>query len=300
MDRKDKLLSIDPKDVIVFDTETTGINVGGDRQDEILSLAVMNLAGDVLFNDRFKPSRRKRWPKAESINGISPAMVKDKLTIEERKGEIEPIFKAAKLYVAYNAEFDLGFLRAAGLDIPERQTCDVMKEFAKVHGEWNEHFEEWSWCKLEDCAAYYEYRDFGAHDALADVRATAHCYKALLDDFLFGEPRRRPKRVEDEFGESYLDYGDEEYRDIVSSGYAAATARRDATIQPVDKRATEQKPEARQEAEKQPRRAKPALIATVALCVVVGLFIAVAGSPVVGVPVLALGVLIAFVTKGGK
>ncbi len=299
MNRKGKLLSIDPEDVIIFDTETTGINVGGDRQDEILSLAVMNLAGDVLFNDRFKPSKRKRWPKAEGINGISPAMVKDKQAIEERKDEIEPIFKAAKLYVAYNAEFDLGFLRAAGLDIPERQTFDVMKEFAKVHGEWNEHFEEWSWCKLEDCAAYYDYRDFGAHDALADVKATAHCYKALLDDSLFGEPRRHPKRVEDEFGESYLDYGDEEYRDIVSGGYAASTAKHDAATKSVDKQATEQKPETRSEAEKQLRKANPALVAIGILCAVVGFFIATA-APIVGVPILALGVLIAFVAKGGK
>lgn len=301
MTKKEKLQSIDPKDVIVFDTETTGINVGGDRQDEILSLAVMNLAGDVLFNDMFKPSKRKRWPKAEGINGISPDMVKDKQTIEERKGEIEPIFKAAKLYVAYNAEFDLGFLRAAGLDIPERQTFDVMKEFAKVHGEWNEHFEEWSWCKLEDCAAYYDYRDFGAHDALADVKATAHCYGALLDDFLFGEARRRPKLVEDEFGESYLDYGDEEYRDIVSSGYAASMAKHDATVQPANERATEQKPETRQGDERRPRRANPALVATAILCAVVGLFIAVVGSdPIVGVPILALGVLVALAAKGRK
>lgn len=137
MTRKDRLQAIDPKKVIVFDTETTGLNIGGSRRDEILSLAVMNLDGDVLFCDLLKPSERKKWPKAESINGISPSMVKDKQTIIERRSEIEPIFKSAKLYVAYNADFDLGFLRASGLDIPDRQTFDVMKEFAKIHGAWD-------------------------------------------------------------------------------------------------------------------------------------------------------------------
>ena len=106
MTRKERLQAIDPKKVIVFDTETTGLNIGGSRRDEILSLAVMNLDGDVLFCDLLKPSERKKWPKAESINGISPSMVKDKQTIIERRSEIEPIFKSAKLYVAYNADFD--------------------------------------------------------------------------------------------------------------------------------------------------------------------------------------------------
>lgn len=107
MTRKEKLQAIDPKKVIVFDTETTGLNIGGYRRDEILSLAVMNLDGDVLFCDLLKPSERKKWPKAESINGISLSMVKDKQTIIERRSEIETIFKSAKLYVAYNADFDL-------------------------------------------------------------------------------------------------------------------------------------------------------------------------------------------------
>ena len=41
MTRKEKLQAIDPKKVIVFDTETTGLNIGGSRRDEILSLAVL-------------------------------------------------------------------------------------------------------------------------------------------------------------------------------------------------------------------------------------------------------------------
>lgn len=308
MTRKEKLQAIDPKDVIIFDTETTGFDVGGDRRDEVLSLAVMNLAGDILFNDMFKPVQRKRWPKAESVNGISPEMVKDKQTIEERRAEIEPIFKAAKLYVAYNAAFDLDFLCASGLSIPKRQTFDVMKEFSKIHGEWNERFEEWSWCKLEDCAAFYDYRDFGAHDALADVKATAHCFTSILDDFLFGEPRRRPKKVHDECG-TLLEYGDEEYRTIVYSGYAAATAQVEEPKTGVS--APEAAKEKQQEKPRQepvvlqkeaPELRKPnkVLVAVGVVCVVIGAFLAVFGSPFVGIPILVISVLLAIGAKGTK
>ena len=211
MTRKEKLKAIDPKKVIVFDTETTGLNIGGSRRDEILSLAVMNLDGDVLFCDLFKPSERKKWPKAESINGISPSMVKDKQTIIERRSEIEPIFKNAKLYVAYNADFDLGFLRASGLDIPDHQTFDVMKEFARTHGEYDSYHEDWRWYKLVDVAEYYDY-GFEPHSSLEDTKATAFCFRSLLEDPWYGEPRRKPRKVVDEYGEEYMDYGDDEDR----------------------------------------------------------------------------------------
>lgn len=311
MTRKEKLQAIDPKKVIVFDTETTGLNIGGCRRDEILSLAVMNLDGDVLFCDLLKPSERKKWPKAESINGISPSMVKGKQTIIERRSEIEPIFKSAKLYVAYNADFDLGFLRASGLDIPDRQTFDVMKEFAKIHGAWDGAHDEWSWCKLEDCAAFYGYRDFGAHDALNDVKATAHCFTSILNDFLFGEPRRRPKRVKDEFGDTYFEYGDEEFRSIVRSGYAASLSNADKrTVNAAEenedqqqvKRESEHKDNQTSDGHSAPDKQKTnrALVIIGAVCALVGLAIAVLGAAIVGIPIAILGVLLAMGSKGKK
>lgn len=314
MTRKEKLQNIDPKNIIVFDTETTGLNVGGSRRDEILSLAIMNLNGDVLFNDLVRPAERKKWPKAESINGISPAMVKDKKTLLERRNEIEPIFKSAKLYVAYNAEFDLGFLRAAGLDIPNHKTFDVMKEFANIHGEWNERHEEWAWCKLEDCAAFYGCLNFGAHDALSDVKATAHCFTSILNDFLFGEPRRRPKRVEDESGETYLDYGDEEIRDIVCSGYAESLASSGETASeshmPTIEESATNRIEKSNGNEKlnvsnvvsQPsaRKTNRVLVALGIVCAAVGVLIAVFGAVIVGAPIAILGVLLAVGAMGKK
>ena len=215
MERLDKLRSIDPGQIIVFDTETTGISTSSN---EILQLSIIDGNGTVLFDDLIKPERRKRWNKAQEIHGISPEDVKDKQTLLERREEIEPIFKHAKLYVGYNVEFDLSFLHASGLSIPNRQKFDVMGEFAKIHGEYDEYHNDYRPCKLVDCAAYYDLIDFDAHDSMADVRATLHCFNGILNDPFFGERRPKPKKVEDELWDDYFEY--DEYRDIVWSGYA--------------------------------------------------------------------------------
>ena len=215
MGRLEKLRAIDPCQIIVFDTETTGIGAGNN---EILQLSIIDGLGNVLFDDLIKPERRKRWNKAQEIHGISPEDVKDKQTLLERREEIEPIFKHAKLYVGYNVEFDLSFLHASGLSIPNRQKFDVMGEFAKIHGEYDEYHNDYRPCKLVDCAAYYDLMDFDAHDSMADVRATLHCFNGILNDPFFGERRPKPKKVEDELWDDYFEY--DEYRDIVWSGYA--------------------------------------------------------------------------------
>lgn len=219
-ERLEKLRSYDPSTVIVFDTETTGKSP---MRDEILSLAIIDLNGNVLFNDMFKPVDRIRWPKAESIHGISPAMVAGKPSISEHRSEIEGIFKSASLIVGYNLEFDLDFLEAAEIKVPKKSKFDVMKEFAKIHGEYNPKFGDYKWMKLSVCAGWYDYRDLNVHDALGDVKATAYCFKELLNDRCISERRPRPKVREDEYGDSYIDYGDWEDEVIHSDEEEAFT-----------------------------------------------------------------------------
>lgn len=307
MGKADTLKALDSSAVLVLDTETTGIRRNGD--DEVLSLAIMSLDGNVLFYDTFKPERRKRWPKAEEVNGISPSMVKDKQPIAERCDEIEAVLRKASLLVGYNLEFDIEFLQVSGIKIPKCKKFDVMREFAKIHGEWNERFEEWSWCKLEDCAYYYDY-EFDAHDALEDVRATAHCYQAVINDFLFGEPRRKPRKKSDEFGE-YLDYGDEEIRTIVYSGYAKEMKRQQLAAEQATEKASEPVEEtpapteahavaSAPKTDAEPRKGNPALVVIGILCALIGAFIAVSGGAVAGVPLLIVGILLAVGAKGKK
>lgn len=165
--------------VICFDTETTGLDAGG--RDEILQLSIVDGTGAALFSDYVRPEHRQRWPKAQEVNGITPAMVRDKRTISELLPELDEIFSRARVLVAYNLEFDLSFLEAAGVRVPTCAQFDVMKEFAPVAGKWDERHGDLRWVKLGQCAGHYGYR-FDAHDALEDARATLHCFDAMLSD----------------------------------------------------------------------------------------------------------------------
>ena len=54
--RIDDIKALDPKRVIVLDTETTGLKPYGN--DEILSLTIIDLEGTVLFNELVKPEKQ--------------------------------------------------------------------------------------------------------------------------------------------------------------------------------------------------------------------------------------------------
>lgn len=54
---------------IVIDTETAGFYSGWD---ELLQVSVIDGEGYVLFDRLIKPSRRKKWPYAQRVHGISP------------------------------------------------------------------------------------------------------------------------------------------------------------------------------------------------------------------------------------
>ncbi len=163
---------------ICLDTETTGLEPG---KDEVLSLAVVDQDGNELFNHLVKPAKRRRWPKAAEIHGITWQDVKDEKELLEYKDEIMALFSPGKLMVGYNVDFDLQMLRYGGIPIPAIDSFDLMEAFAEAHGEWAEWKNDYKWMKLSECASYYGYR-LDAHDALNDTRATAYCYKAFVKE----------------------------------------------------------------------------------------------------------------------
>lgn len=184
----DWIKSLDPKRVIVLDTETTGLKP--DENDEILSLSIVNLDGEVLFDELVKPERRKRWPKATELNGITYAMVKDKKHLLEYGDQLRELWKNIDLVVGYKVEFDTNFLYMSGLCLsPHVQEFDVMREFAPVWGRWNDYKCDWRWAKLTQCAEYYGIGDFDAHSSLGDAEATRQCFLALINDPKYVEPR---------------------------------------------------------------------------------------------------------------
>lgn len=158
---------IEREKIICIDTETTGFSP---CNDEILQLSIINGCGEVLFNEHFRPQFKTEWPHAQAVHGISPEMLQDKNPIKVYIEQIQEIMLKADLCIGYNASFDLNFLHAAGVTIPNQmETYDVMWAFSKMTGKRK---------SLSSCADFLGY-SFQAHDSLEDVKATLHCYLAM-------------------------------------------------------------------------------------------------------------------------
>lgn len=191
----DQIKALDPKRVIVLDTETTGIKPQGN--DEILSLTIIDLEGTVLFNELVKPEHRKSWPKAQEVNGITPAMVKDKLPLVAYRDQLQELWQRIDLVVGYNVGFDSDFLYSSGLALsPYVEEFDVMREFAPVNGKWDEYHQDYRWCKLKDCAKHYGVKLNNAHTSLGDTEATRQCFIALINDPQYESSKRALERLE--------------------------------------------------------------------------------------------------------
>lgn len=168
--------------VVVFDTETTGLDPYGG--DEIVSIGICDGYGKKLFYSLVKPTRKRSWRDAERIHGISPSDVKDAPKIKDIAEKIRSYLLGDKLIVGYNVEYDLMMLDAANVisEIPSHR-FDVMQQYATVHGTERARYGRrgYQWSKLAECAAYYGY-EFPAHNSLEDSIAAAFCYRSLLSD----------------------------------------------------------------------------------------------------------------------
>lgn len=166
---------------IVIDTETTGLNA---KTDELLQVSIIDTDGNVLFDSYFKPTRHSEWKEAENVNGISPEMVANSPTIDEKIAVINDILHSADEVIGYNIGFDVGFLESNGATFKaDYKVVDVMKLFAPVYGVWSEERNDYKWQKLTTAAEYYGYdwskRAETAHNSLGDCFATLFVYENI-------------------------------------------------------------------------------------------------------------------------
>lgn len=159
---------VDPKNTYILDTETTGVDKDSD---EVLSLAIVDLNGNELFHDFVRPKRKRSWQEAQSVNHISPAIVRSAQHLDERLEEIAYLLDESALIVGYNIDFDLAMLRNSGLPIVNHCVYDVMKAFSNK-------YTSGTWTKLQDAASCFGY-SFTPHNALDDAKATAHIFRNM-------------------------------------------------------------------------------------------------------------------------
>lgn len=178
------------EEILVFDTETTGLNR---NVDNILQFSAIDGNGQTLMNQLFHPDRVAAWPQAQSVNHISPEDVADAPLIAEWADRILDLFRRAHLIVAYNIRFDYNML-LGNLPGQRGELCHIIKHSA------NHHVYDVMWRfpavyahenpganpstkpqKLGACAAYYGFQGGRLHDALEDARATLHCFYKVAE-----------------------------------------------------------------------------------------------------------------------
>lgn len=156
---------------IVLDAETTGLRGWSDH---LLTVGIVDGEGAEVASFRVcPPAECFEWPEAEEVNGIGPADTVAWPAIEDVRPELQRILDAAETVIGYNVGFDLEFLRAVGIELPDCRYVDVMAMFAPVFGLRDDYHGGYRWQDLATAAAYvgHDWGAEGPHDALADCRA---------------------------------------------------------------------------------------------------------------------------------
>lgn len=169
-------VSFDGTTFVVFDTETTGLNA---REDTLIELsAVKVVEGKIVdtFTTLIDPLRRIP-PKVSELTGITDDMVKGQPQLAAALDEFAK-FAEGTVWVAHNAEFDVGFLGqcALRLGLPD-WTASVIDTLALARalypGEKN--------YRLKTLTQKFEVELVNHHRALADSEATAKVFLKLLE-----------------------------------------------------------------------------------------------------------------------
>ncbi len=151
-------------DFVILDSETTGL-----YEAEMVQLAVIDAAGDVLLDTLVKPGIPIEAGAAR-IHGIT----EDKLELAPSFATVYPVLYrviANRRLVIYNAQFDWSIIRRLMIALGEAEIplpndlnypeC-AMLHYADFYGEWSDYHHSYTYQKLPG----------GDHSALGDCRAT--------------------------------------------------------------------------------------------------------------------------------
>lgn len=169
------------KEPVILDTETTGVGM----DDEIVSIAIINHAGETLLNTLIKPTVERIPLEATEIHGITAEMVRDAPVWDAIAPDVIR-FIGGKQLVIYNAAFDLKLMRQSsrsaamktvftGLDRSVVTHC-AMLQYADFWGDWNDYRQDYRWQSLNNALLQQrlEVPTLPAHSALGD------CIRTLL------------------------------------------------------------------------------------------------------------------------
>jgi DNA polymerase-3 subunit epsilon len=162
----------------VVDVETTG--GGPQRGHRITEIAVVHVDGGEItgeYQTLVNPGRTIP-PVVRSITGISPGMVEDAPYFEHVADRVAELLEG-RVFVAHNARFDRGFVRAELIEArgeapPFESLCTVQMSRGLLPGLRRRN--------LDALAGHYGIPILGRHRAGGDAMATARILLRLLDE----------------------------------------------------------------------------------------------------------------------
>ena len=172
-------MTLESSVIIAFDLETTGTNTS---TDQIVQIAYGYYEKGELkdtVTKLFKPTIAIN-PGAQRVHGISMEKLQNEPYFKSDAAEIRDIFSKADGLMGYNVGFDISVIQAeferAGvpkLDLNNVAIYDAYLIWTKHEGRSLSHAVERFLGKPME----------GAHDALADITATANVFDKMVDEF---------------------------------------------------------------------------------------------------------------------
>lgn len=169
----------------VVDCETTGFSAQFNR---VIQLGAVVVSGTGAVHGQFDTIVRPESPStykhdAEHIHGISAEQVQNGIPLERALADLH-MFGAGNLFVAHNAPFDIGFLRAEAQRVSLSHLYDPwFSQYIDTVGvsrrldpdRTRSH-------KLGTLCEHYDLLHDNAHNALADAQAAARLLVRLFAD----------------------------------------------------------------------------------------------------------------------
>jgi len=166
---------LEKQDFVILDTETTGL------KGEIVSLAVIDHAGNALINTLVMPQMHKMTAKATEINGITNSILADAPTFKDIAPTLRKVIKD-KIVIAYNREFDERMVTNSTNTnklpyLTHHATawhCAMLRYSSYNPDKITNWGKSGGWWKLQEALEQQNIDTTGVdfHNALADVRAT--------------------------------------------------------------------------------------------------------------------------------
>lgn len=174
------------KEVIVFDTETTGIgNTAKIIQFSAIKYKVLRdyVLKEIDRMDVYMNPEEKLQDKIVEITGITDEMLKDKPNERILAPEIFSFMESSNLWAAYNCKFDIRMLslmsQRTGITFQERECIDILQLARDLVKK-----EDVGDYKLGHVTGYlFPEMKFQFHSAIDDVSATANVFSYFLKEY---------------------------------------------------------------------------------------------------------------------